>query len=390
MAETGKQDILLLTLVHPDFLPPVYATAQVLRDIGYNIHILTFDSFVPAHLEVGGNIEIESAGKHHGIGTAARIKLRRKYSARAKQLASKKPAAIIAFCAFSYLCALKIKGETSVIYSALEVADFILPVFLRSPLSNYNNLRALKNVCKADLVATPSVQRSAWLAGRCHLDFLPYTVLNTAYLPSKVEDRDHETFRRILPESFLNKKIVLYTGAVRDNLCTMELVQAFDMANEQGSALVVTGIKDNPYCNSIKEFVAGSKSKDRIQLLPFVTRAEMLALQANADIGVCLAKEYEDNVESKMMAPNKVGEYMAKGLYLLGVKNEYLMPFRMKGIASLAETTAPADVSIAIKDALAAVQDNAYKQTINSFVKEYFCMQQQLKPVINFLQKLSK
>lgn len=390
MAEKGSQTILLLTLVHPDFLPPVYATAQTLRDQGYNIHILTFDSFVPADLDVGENILIESVGKHHGIGTAARIALRRKFTGRARVLADNHPKAVIAFCAFSYLCALKVKGPAPVIYSALEVSDFILEVFLRSPMSNYNNLKALRRVHKADLVATPSVQRSAWLAGRCHLNFLPYTILNTAYLQAKAEDKDYNTFRRIVPDHFLEKKIIVYTGAVRGNLCIMELVEAFDMANDEGSALVITGIKDNPYCNQIKEFVQHCKSNGRIHLLPYVTRAEMLALQANADIGVCLAREYDDNVESKMMAPNKVGEYMAKGLYLLGVKNEYLMPFQMTGIASLAETTEPADVSAAIKKALIAVQDSSYKESINQFVREYFCMQQQLKPVISFLQKLSK
>jgi hypothetical protein len=61
----SKKTILLLTLVHPDFLPPVYAIAQVLRDYGYNIHILTFDSPVPANLDIGDNIAMELMGKHH-------------------------------------------------------------------------------------------------------------------------------------------------------------------------------------------------------------------------------------------------------------------------------------------------------------------------------------
>lgn len=390
MAEKGSQDILLLTLVHPDFLPPVYATAQTLRDLGYNIHILTFESFVPADLDVGENIVIETVGKHHGIGTAARLRLRRQYTARAKELSGKNPRAIIAFCAFSYLCALKVKGPRPVIYSALEMSDFILEVFLRSPLSNYNNLRALRRVHKADLVATPSIQRSAWLAGRCHLDFLPHTVLNTAYLQAKTDDKNYSAFQKLVPGHFLQKKIVLYTGAVREHLCVLELVQAFDMANDDNSALVITGIKDNPYCNSIKEYVQKSKSRERIQLLPFVTRAEMLALQSNANIGVCLTREYDDNVESKMMAPNKVGEYLAKGLYLLGVNTAYMMPFQMKGIAALAESLEPADISNAIKKALVAVEDRRYRDTIGQFVKEYFCMQQQLKPIITFLQTISK
>ncbi|MES2703218.1 MAG: hypothetical protein V4649_11290 [Bacteroidota bacterium] len=396
----------MLTLVHPDFLPPVYATAQVLRDIGYKIHILTFDSFVPAHLGLGGGIELESVGKHHGISTPKRIALRRKFTARAKQLAGENPLAIITFCPFSFLCGLKVKGSAPLIYSALEVADFMLPIFLKSPLSNYNNLRALKNMHRADVVTTPSVQRSAWLAGRCHLDFVPYTVLNTAYLPPhndgphvgaglapalrNMDDTNYDVFKSLIPGSFLDKKIILYTGAVNDHLCVMELVKAFDTVADEASALVITGIKDNEYCNSIKDYAAKCKSSSRIQLLPYVTRAEMLSLQANADIGVCLAKEYDNNVESKMMAPNKVGEYLAKGLYLLGVKNEYLTPIKWKGLASLADTTAPADIATALGEALHSVQGDNYKQAIRNFVEEYFCMQQQLKPVINYIEAIKQ
>jgi len=387
MAEPHNKKILLFTLVHPDFLPPVYAIAQVLRDERYDIHILTFDSFVPANLDIGNNIQVESVGKHHGIGLQQRLQLRNKYTARAGKLAEEQPAAIMAFCAFSFLCALKVKKNMPVIYHAIEVADFIPSLFMKSPLSHINNWRALQNIYKADLVATPSVQRSAWLAGRSHLNFLPHTILNTAYLSQKDEPGTYSIFKEIVPTALHGKKIILYTGAVNQHLCIMELVQAFELLHDEQSALIITGIKDNPYCNEIKDFVAKSKSGIRIKLFPYITRAEMLALQANAEIGVCLAREYDDNVESKMMAPNKVGEYLSKGLYLLGVNSEYMMPFKIKGIASLTASLSPTDISTALKEALQIVADKTYKTTIRDFVKDYFCMQQQLKPVLDFLKK---
>src|ERR1700744_1106081 len=97
MPITNKK-ILLLTLVHPDFLPPVYAMTQTLRDLSYNIHILTFDSFVNAQLDIGDNIIIESVGKHHDINTFERLKLRKKFTIRAQQLAGDSSFAIISFC----------------------------------------------------------------------------------------------------------------------------------------------------------------------------------------------------------------------------------------------------------------------------------------------------
>ena len=44
-------NILFLTLVHPDFLPPVYSMADVLVSKGYNIDIFTFESNAPNSLK---------------------------------------------------------------------------------------------------------------------------------------------------------------------------------------------------------------------------------------------------------------------------------------------------------------------------------------------------
>ncbi len=383
-----KKNVLLLTLVHPDFLPPVYATAQVLRDEGYHVHILTFDSFVPAEFELGGGVEVEAMGKHHDATVTQRLQLRNNFKKRASSIINADTVAIISFCPFSFMCGLSVKNGKPLAYIALEVADFIKDNFWNSPLSNFRNLRALNNVHKADFIATPSVQRSAWLAGRCHLGSMPYTILNTSYLPQQPPESSFELFRKQLPSSFIGKKVILYTGAVNENMCTRELVEAFDMVNDPDSVLLVTGVKDNEYGVAIKEFVTQSKVRERVKLFPYITRKEMLALQANADIGVYLSKEDRNNVKSMMIAPNKVGEYFQKNLYLLGIASEYLKPFEMKGIASVAASAAPSDISKAIVGALHAVNDKTYKARIAEYVQGFFSMQQQLKPLLQFLKKV--
>jgi len=387
--EVNKK-ILLLTLVHPDFLPPVYAISQVLRDCGYSVHVLTFDSFVPAELDLGENITIESVGRHYDAAAMKRIELRNKFIKRANDLAERGAMAAIAFCPFSFHAGIIVKSKYRIplVYHALEISDFRMSVFLRSPLSNYRNLRALQTLHEADLLATPSVQRSAWLAGRCHLGYMPHTILNTAYLSTNEAPTNGEQLKDILPASFLNKKIILYTGAVNTDLCTLELVKAFDLLNDEESVLVITGIKDTEYCNDVKTFVDDSRAASRIKLFPYLTRSQMLALQANAHIGVCLNRENQSNIKSKMMAPNKAGEYTSKGLYILGTMSEYMRPLKIQGIASLAVTYSPEDISIAMKDALAAVSDDSYKEKITSFVHDYFSMQQQLKPVIKYLAEV--
>lgn len=388
MADIQNKTVLLLTLVHPDFLPPVYAIAQVLRDEGYDIHILTFDSYVTADIDLGSKIVIESAGRHHNLGLLQRLSIRRKYTARAKELARERPVAIISFCAFTYLCGLGIRQQTPLIYHAIEVADFLWSSLLRSPLSQINNLLAIKKIHKASLVATPSVQRSAWLAGRSGVSFMPHTILNAAYIPNTPSTDSTATYNTLVPAAVRQKKVILYTGAVNNHLCIKELVLSFCTLNDTGSALLLTGFKDNAYCNEIKAIVTDSGCADRVIMFPYITRTEMLALQANADIGVCLAREYDDNLESKMMAPNKVGEYLAKGLYLLSVDTEYMKPFGMKGIASLAVTPTVPHIMKAMKDALQAVNDITYKEKINKFVTDFYSMQQQARPIVDFVKKI--
>ena len=383
-----KQKILLFTLVHPDFLPPVYACAQTLRDQGYNIHILTFDSYVPSETNLGKDITLESVGKHHDIPFFQRWALRRKYASRANDLVDINTPAIIAFCPFSFLTALKFKASTSVIYFAMEIADFTARFFSKSPLSQMNNLLALNAIQKADLVATPSVQRSAWLAGRSHLETLPQTILNSAYYSEAEAGKPtYDLFKKIVPEHFLNKKLVLYTGAVNERLCVAELVQAFELMNDNTAAMAVTGFKDNKYCNEIKRFVANSRQKENILLLPYVSRDEMLALQANADIGACLVREYDDNIASKMIAPNKVGEYLAKGLFILGVKGLYMNIFETAGVAALSDTPSVPDICASLKQALTTAGSEQNKKTIKNFVTSFYCMQKQAAPIIEFLAK---
>ena len=389
MQPGGRKKLLLLTLVHPDFLPPVYAMAQTLRDEGYAIHILTFDSFVASETDLGTQIVIESVGRHNVPSLLKRLRLRKKFARRASEILKEDVVAVIAYCPFSYVTALEIGKSRPVLYMAMEMSDFFWKRFFESPVSYLNNLNTLRSLTKAALVATPSVQRSAWLAGRCHLGFLPKTILNTAYLPAGAPESTYETFRGIVPPHFLNKKIILYTGSVHERLCVLELVKAFDLLQDDSCALLITGVNDNPYGNEIRKFAESSRTKKNIHLLPFVPRAEMLALQVNAHIGVCLVREYEDKVASKMIAPNKVGEYLLSGLYLLGVNGLYMSQFENRSIASLAQSPLPADICTAMKTAINTIQDPNYKLTIAHFVREYFCMQRQLKPVIQLLSTIA-
>ena len=385
-----KQKIILLTLVHPDFLPPVYATAQTLRDLNYDVHILTFDSLLPAKFDIGSDIVIEPLGKHHDVSLMTRLKLRSLFKKRAAALVEQKPVAIVAFCPFSYLVAQGFKGKLPVLYYAMEIADFKMKSLKRSPFSQLKNLRALWVVEKADFVATPSVQRSSWLAGRSHLNVMPHTIMNSSYITANQFGAvSTEIYEKLVPREFLNKKVILYTGAVNDRLCVFDLVKGFVLLNDNRYVLIVTGNKQNKYCDEIRQFVDKSSLKQNILLLPYVTREEMVALQENAHLGACLSREIEHYIESQMIAPNKLGEYLSKRLFIIGIKCEYMNLFETHKVATLAATPSPEDICTAIVRAFYIMDKTDYKAHIENFVKEYFCMQQQLQPMIKFLENCS-
>jgi Glycosyl transferases group 1 len=381
--------ILLLSLVHPDFLPPVYAVAQVLRDCGYKIHILTFESLKPGELDLGADIDVDVVGKMHGVGLKQRLQLRKKYISSATASAASNCKCIISFCSFSYLCGLKIKGALPLIFIKLESHDFRSKDLLRSPLSAFENLRTLQQCHKADIVATPSYVRSGWLAGRCRLKNVPETILNTVYYTEKKDSEQYAAiFSSLVPDSFRNKTIVLYTGAVNHDYCIKELLFAFDGIADETTALIITGLRDNEYCKQLRAYADSSQNKNRILLLSYVTRAELIALQQNSHIGVCLARETPELLESKMTAPNKVGEYFGNGLYVLGSENNYMAPIKMLGVASLAKTADLADIKDALSDAIAQSKASDMKQRIDTFVKNFYSMQQQMRVVIEYIQKL--
>jgi len=383
-----QKRILLLTLVHPAFLPPVGAIAHVLRDEGYEVHILTFDPHLPTEPNEYKNIKLETVGKHYGVGLLQRIAIRKKYTARARQLAADNTIAILSFCAFSYLCALKIRSQLPAIYHALEMSDFSWKSLPRSPLSQINNYIALGRLQKATLVSTPSAQRSAWLAGRSRLNFLPETIQNTAYLPTKASIDNSEKATELIPSLLQSKIAILYMGSVNALNCVAELVTAFCELNDESCVLIIAGMRNNDYCNDLKKYAATQSAGNRILFYPYISGVDKDALQQHAKIGVSLTKENNSDIESKMTAPNKAGEYLAKNLYLIGTETEYMKQFNFTGVASLVQSPTPANITVALTEALTAVATDEYKNRTEYIVNRYYSMQQQIKPIRDLLQKL--
>jgi hypothetical protein len=177
-------------------------------------------------------------------------------------------------------------------------------------------------------------------------------------------------------------------GSVNELNCVAELVEAFCKVDNENCVLLIAGMRDNSYCNAIKQYAATQVANSRIVFYPYVAGKEKEGLLQHAAVGVSLTKENNADIESKMTAPNKAGEYLAKNLYLIGTETEYMKQFKFSGVASLVSSPTPENITTAVNEALAVIATGTCNNKIEYMVSHYYSMQQQMKPITNLLQKL--
>ena len=383
---TSRGRALLLSLVHPDFLPSVYSLSFVLRDRGHNVHVVSFSSPAQGQPDLGGGIVMHDCGPYHG-STAARARARRRFSAMAADVAAEHPpAVIIATCPFSFLEATRIRPrQTPVVYYMLETYDVGWGDLLRSPLTTLRSWRARRRLAEADLVCTPSPERSGWVAGLARMRRLPSTVLNSpSYAATSRRSPDPEVVPRLLPEQVRSKALVIHTGAVSATQGVVELVES--VANWPAElGLVVTNVGNGAYGNAVRDAVARSSRQGSIVLLPMISRREMLALQVAASVGVCLLRS-GDNLETVMPAPNKVGEYLHSGLTIVGLRMPYLEQLEMAGVAVLADELRPDSIAAAVTKAWTGLVRADGKARALSLSRTWYCMETQARPILRLIE----
>lgn len=381
------RDILSISLVHPDYLPPLYAIAQVLRDGGYAVHHFSFASPVPGRMALGPHIDLQVIGSHSGSAIERALARRRLGRTVARWAREHEPAAILAACPFSFLLGLRVRRPgIPLIYFAFEVSDWSWRDIARSPANARRNWRTFRRLRDADLVCAPSPERAGWLAGRARLDRVPITVLNAPYGGNALHTETHRS--SLVPDRFRGRPIVIHTGNVSATQCVIELVESV-VHWPKNACLIVTRVGDSDYAGEVRRRVAMSPRGADILLLPAVAREELLALQAEATIGVCLLRE-GDNLSSALPAPNKVGEYLHAGLLVLGARMRYFDQLERAGVAVLAETVTPEGIGRAVTRALERSSVEDVRSTVMRVARSWYRMDVQLQPVMDLLARRQK
>jgi hypothetical protein len=172
--------VLILSLVHPDLLPSLYSVADVLRQHGSEVHVITFSSPTEAAPQVWDGVQIHECGRINGDfrnRRAARRVFRRRLE---HWMRVHNPRAILVACPFAYLEALRIRArDTPIVFLFYEMYDASLGNFRESPATALRNWRTLRLLRRAELICVPSPERAGWLMARARLRRLPVAVLNS-------------------------------------------------------------------------------------------------------------------------------------------------------------------------------------------------------------------
>jgi hypothetical protein len=378
----GGRGVLVLSLVHPDLLPSVHALALVLRDAGYLPTIVSFASPVPGRYAPGHGITLLDCGPHTG-SHLERIRRRRAFRALAcRTCEALQPDCLIATCPFSYLLALRIAGSRPVVYLVQEIYTFGAADFRRSPVSSFRSWRAERRLGEAALLAAPSPERAGFIAARAKLDRLPTTILNCPYLDDAA-GADERLLEGVLPARVRQGVLVVSTGRVSHTQAIRELVESVRFWPVD-ARLAITGVDESPYGRSVRAARDASTRRDDIALLPMLPRDAMLALQSRAAVGICLLRA-DHEPAAKMPAPNKVGEYLRWGAFIVASRLPFLDTLPALGVAELADHLEPSEIGRAVAAAVERARDPGTRETVRACSRSWYNMGVQAAPILSLL-----
>jgi hypothetical protein len=377
----------VLSLVHPDFLAPLYSISRVLRDEGYLVDIFSFCSHAGGAVSLPPEVTLHDCGTHGGTASQRLAARRRFRQAVSLFVAKRQPAAIIASCPFSLLEARRFACGAPIVYFAFELYDPSLGTFFRSPASCMRNRRALRAARTATVVCTPSDERSNWLERRAQLPLRPMTVLNAPYRgQNESTDDARHAARSLLPEAWMSRPIVIHTGNVTSTQAVAELVDSLEYW-PRNACLVLTNVGDGPYANEVRRRANASSRSADILLLSLLPRGQMLELQRLATVGACFLRP-GDNLESSMPAPNKVGEYLHAGLVICGLDTPFMQMVARKGVAVLAPSLDAKSIGCSVTAALEQASVPSMRDRVVGVARSWYSMEVQWRPVLQRLAPL--
>lgn len=363
--------IILATYTHPDFLPPVYEFYSVLTKQGHDVRIISSESDAQESLQ--HNYQMLTIKNTFGSGALQKIKYRTELEGIFMKEASLAEI-VISFCEVSFLMIDKAHKAHNFrhLHHSLEMYSVSFTDFKRSPLSTLRKLRYLNRIKNCEFVSTPSYERSGWFTAICKFKTPTNTILNCQY----IDESDILNLKDKVSRKGGTTTIV-HTGGVNDTRSVFELVAAFHEAQIPNTKLIITNVRDNTYCKTIREYVS-KHTITNIELLGPVSREELVEIQKNADIGICFMKQGQA-LDSKMLAPNKIGEYLKYGLSIIATDAPYYDIFT-KSIFLVNDIKNKSDVVSSLKLAVQSIENSSKNNNIE--ILKWYNMEYQMRHLL--------
>lgn len=360
-----NKSILLVSAVHPDLLPPIINISKVYMAKGFKVYTLSFGYLHSHSLQVvSDNLNQNILNEYKG-STISKFWLQVCFLRRLLGL-SRKPVKfdmIFVFCPVSFFWCSLTFGVQHLIVHCIEI--YTRPKRLSFDFVFYKFF--CKKLAKAKMVFSPSAERSEDMSGRYKLKLKPGVILNAPFFNS---------FRSSFDKNNTEKIRVIHTGGVNDSRAILELLKGFKLANSDYFSLYITNVSSDYYSKLIRDFVRDEKM-DNVFLLPTLERSELIKLQASSDIGICFIKE-KDDIDTRLIAPNKLGEYLIRGLICLTSNQNYFKDFGLNSFLININIKEPLEIVSALNKAKLLCSSGNYLNEIHRFVRNNYNMEHQL------------
>jgi glycosyltransferase involved in cell wall biosynthesis len=169
---------------------------------------------------------------------------------------------------------------------------------------------------KMNFYLAPSLSRAQKIQNRLKSNVASAVIYNCRKLVNNSAQID---------KSFLKKDQykLIYTGMISGSQYIEELVDAMELLGDHVT-LTIAGPGNNDYCTKLRNKIAANpKLKDRVTMPGRLSREDTYDLINDGDIGIVFYNEKNGN-EAADPAPNKLSDYIAGNLWVLGGGQEYI------------------------------------------------------------------
>lgn len=355
--------VVFISSVHPDLLPPVHNIALSYAERGYQCVVVSF-GYARSYGEVKHESGVTYIALEKYAGNAFRKLFHQyRFHRTIQSLSSESSDLIFAFCPVSFFHASLIFGSQRVILHCLEI--FLRPKKLSFDYLFYQYFR--KYINKSKKVLFPSKERADLLNKEYHLHSSPGVLLNTPYIGDSI----HPVAR-----ARGNRVRLIHSGGLNDSRGILELLEGFKLVDPDHFELVITNFGRDEYSLKIKRLVETEKMEN-VVLKGTLTRSDLKALQASADIGICFIKP-TGSTDTNLIAPNKLGEYLINNLVCLVSNQNYFDQLGKHDFIVLTDITNPSQVASSLLKSRDTLSKMDLNDQIRGFVMQEYNMRAQL------------